>query len=102
MNRLIESLGTARHASERVEMAPGGKISGVSRQTVHLSKCGDCGASYAKKRRHQIFCSPKCRKAFWLKDRTVHPEHDIRIKLDAILVRLKQIEAKIGIGKEGS
>ena len=96
MNHLIESEGRVRVASERGGMTKAGKAPGLSRQTTGVSKCPECGASYAKKRKHQTFCSPKCRKAFWKKDRTVHSAYDIRASLADIKASLARIEAKMG------
>jgi endogenous inhibitor of DNA gyrase (YacG/DUF329 family) len=61
-----------------------GIISAKPDSGSHLSKCPACGAPFAKKRKHQTFCSPKCRKAFWAKDRTARPGYDIRAQLDRI------------------
>lgn len=97
MSYFYEPPLTRQQASERVETAPGRKISGPSSLTAPKSKCPSCGVPYAKKRKHQTFCSSKCRKAFWVKDRTVHPGTDIRIKLDAILARLTAIEKHLRI-----
>ena len=93
MSHLIESPRAPGLASERGEMARKSKVSGDSGRTAGVSKCPECGASYARTRKHQTFCSARCRKASWDKERKIRPSYDIRAKLDAILVRLERIEA---------
>lgn len=68
-------------ASERLERPLGAAKSGLSGS---VARCPQCGASFTKKRKHQIFCSAKCRKAFWAKERTARPGYDIRAQLDRI------------------
>ena len=91
------SMGTPRIASERLEMGQGANLSSSLPQTTHLSKCPECGGSYARKRKHQTFCSSRCRKRSWERERKVRPSYDIRKKLDEILASLARIEDKMGI-----
>ena len=89
----------SHHASERGEMAYRGIVSGQSDIGSHLSKCAECGASYARLVKHQTFCSARCRKASWEKERKIRPSFDVRQKLGDILARLERLEKHFGIGK---
>lgn len=67
-----------------------------------MSTCPVCRAEYAKYRRWQTFCSPRCRKTAWVIRHRTGIYTDVRNDIAAIKADMAWIVRHLGIGKEGS
>jgi hypothetical protein len=56
-----------------------------------IAVCRSCGASYAKYRTWQVFCSPGCRKAAWIESKQTEVPSDLRATLNRIEIKLDGI-----------
>lgn len=81
-------------ASERLERP---RSASFPAKSGSQAMCPECGTPYAKLRKHQLFCSTRCRKRSWEKERTVRPAYDIRANIDRLVADVAAIKARLGI-----
>jgi lysine/ornithine N-monooxygenase len=64
-----------------------------------MSTCLVCRAEYAKYRRWQTFCSPRCRKTAWVISHRTGTYTDVRNDIAAIKADMARVVHHLGIGK---